>query len=244
MGAPVRKNKQNAETMMLNRKMLQVAMGLALAVTSATTMAEGSGWYFGLAAGRSQADLDQAELDEIVLDTFFSVGFPVITGSSTLEDTDTTWSVVAGYRLTPFIALEASYTDFGAAEYRSSGTVNPPGPTPSAPASYSVDFAAKGFTVAAVGAIPLGEMFDIHARAGILFADMEISQTASIGAGSASETYSADSRDLLYGLGVGLHLKERWSFNLDWQQFKDVGDEDETGESDLDTLSLGIAFRL
>lgn len=122
--------------------------------------------------------------------------------------------------------------------------MNPPGPTPSAPASYSVDFAAKGFTVAAVGAIPLREVFDVHARAGILFADMEISETARIGTGSATETYSADSQDLLYGLGVGLHLKERWCFNLDWQQFKDVGDEDETGESDLDTLSLGVVFRL
>lgn len=229
---------------MLNRKMLQVAMGLALTVTSATTMADGSGWYFGLSGGKAEADLDQAELDDIVLDSFFSVGFPVITGRSTLEDSDTAWSAIAGYRFSPFIALEASYTDFGTAEYRSSGTVNPPGPTTSAPASYSVDFAVNGFTIAAVGAIPLGEMFDVHARAGMLFSDMEISQTATIGTASASETYTADSRDLLYGLGVGLRLKERWSFSLDWQQFKDVGDEDETGESDLDTLSLGVVFRL
>jgi OOP family OmpA-OmpF porin len=154
------------------------------------------------------------------------------------------WSAFGGYRFSSFLAVEAGYIDFGTAEYRASGTVNPPGPVASAPASYSADFDVSGFTLAAIGSFPLGQMFDLHARAGVLFADTEISQSVTIGTMSAGDSFSTNSQDLFYGLGVGLHLGERWSLSLDWQQFKDVGDEDDTGETDIDRLSLGVTFRL
>ena len=47
-----------------------------------------------------------------------------------------------------------------------------------------------------------------------------------------------------FGLGAGLNFGPQWSINLDWQRFKDVGDEDDTGEADIDRLSLGVIFRL
>jgi hypothetical protein len=231
--------------MMFKRTMAGLAMGLALTTASSMAMAEEqAGWYFGVTGGQAQADLNQDELDEIVEDAFFSAGAPVLSGSSTLEDSDTSWSLFGGYRFSQYFGLEASYVDFGTAEYRASGTVNPPGPVGSAPASYAIDFEVTGFTVAAIGAIPLGQMFDLHARLGMLFADTEISERGTIGSVAASDSFSADSRDLHYGVGAGWHLGERWSLSLDWQLFKDVGDDEETGEADIDRVSLGVMFRL
>lgn len=231
--------------MMSKQTMVRVALGLALATSATATWAEqGSGFYFGVTGGQAQADLSRAELDELVLDTFAFAGAPVVSGTSSLEDSDTSLSLFAGYRFSEHFSLEAGYVDLGTAEYRSSGVVDPIGPQPATPATYSADFEVKGFTAAAIGALPLNEMFDLHARVGVLFADTEISETASIGADSARDSFSADSRDFFYGLGAGLHLGANWTLSLDWQQFKDVGDDDETGETDVDSISLGVIFKL
>ncbi len=231
---------------MSKRTGLAVMVGLALSLASTASFAEdGSGWYFGVTGGEAKAaDLDQATLDAIVLDSFESNGAQVLSGRSTLDDSDTSFSLFGGYRFSEYFAVEAGYVDFGSFEYRSSGVVDPIGPPPPAPATYSVDFESSGFTASALGSVPLGSSFDLHGRAGILFADTKITESASIGTASARDSYSANSQDLFYGIGVGLHLAQHWSFSLDWQQFKDVGDDEETGESDVNRLSLGVSYRL
>jgi hypothetical protein len=133
--------------------------------------------------------------------------------------------------------------DLGSAEYRSSGTVNPQGPVTSVPSSANIDFSASGFTLGGVGSLPLGEMFDVHARFGIFFSDMEIDIGTAIATASDSENLSASSEDLYYGVGAALHVGANWSFSADWQRYADVGDEDESGEGDIDALSLSIMFR-
>lgn len=231
--------------MMSRQGILRLAMGLALATATTTSWAEGSnGFYFGVTGGQSQADLSKDELDDIVLDSFAVAGAPVLTATSDLEDKDTSFSLFGGYRFSEYFALEAGYVDFGTSEYRASGTVNPPGPTASAPATYAADFEVKGFSVAALGAIPLGEKFNLHAQLGILFADTEITQAASVSTTFASESFSANSQDVFYGVGAAFHLGANWTFSLDWQTFKDVGDDEETGESDVDRISLGVIYRL
>jgi len=230
---------------MIKRNPLPLLLGLALAGISSTAMAEQTGgWYFGVTGGQAKADLDQDEMDAIVTDAFLSTGSSIISADSSLEDSDTSFSVFAGYRFFPALAVEAGYIDFGTAEYRAAGLVNPPGPVTSLPVSFATDFEVSGFTVAAIGAVPLGDNFDLHARAGILFAKTENSIAASSLGSVASDRLSANSEDLHYGIGAGYHLGTHWSFTLDWVQFKDVGDEEETGEDDLERLSLGVTYRL
>lgn len=225
---------------------VSVAMGLAMTTVATTTWAQevSGGWYFGVTGGQAKADLDQDELDELVFDTFDAAGAPVVDGSSDLDDSDTSFSLFGGYRISRYFAVEAGYIDFGTAEYRSSGIVDPLGPQTPQPASYSADLEVKGFTAAAVGTLPLNQMFELHARLGVLFADTEISETAAISTTSLSDSFSADSQDLFYGVGAGFHLGQNWTFSLEWQQYKDVGDEDETGETDIDRVSLGVIFKL
>ena len=231
------------EFTMSKRTGLAVMVGVALSLAATTSFAEGGGWYFGVTGGEAKAaDLDQATLDDIVLFAFESNGAEVLSGSSTFDDSDTSFSLFGGYRFSEYFAVEAGYVDFGTVEYRSSGMVDLIGSP--MPATYSIDFEAKGFTATAVGSVPLGTAFDLHGRAGILFADTKITETASIASFSDRFSYSANSQDFFYGLGVGLHLAQHWSFSLDWQQFKDVGDDEETGESDVNRLSLGVIYRL
>lgn len=220
-------------------------LGLALSMASSASWAEdGGGWYFGVTGGQAEAaDLSKAQLDDIAVFAFESNGAAVLSGSSSLEDSDTSFSLFGGYRISEYFAVEAGYVDFGTAEYRSSGVVDPIG-LPPAPATYGIDFEVAGFTAAAVGAVPVSQSFDLHGRLGVLFADAEISQRASVSSSVASDRFSADSQDLFYGVGAAFHLGQNWSFSLDWQQFKDVGDDDETGETDVNRLSLGVIYKL
>ena len=230
---------------MIKQRIVRAAMGIVLIAASSVAAAESTaGWYFGATGGQAQADVDQAAFDSFVEGEFAANGFPVISGTSTLEDSDSSWSIVAGYRFSPYFSVEGSYIDFGVVEYRASGLVNPPGPVFSTPAAYAQDLEASGFTAAAVGTAPIGEMFELHARAGILFTDIDISESASISGFSGADSYSSDSRDFFFGVGAGLNFGEQWSISLDWQLFKDVGDEEETGEADIDRISLGVTYSL
>ncbi|HEY0685389.1 MAG TPA: outer membrane beta-barrel protein [Steroidobacter sp.] len=230
---------------MIKRGMIAAGVGMMLSAAPSMAANESTGWYFGATGGQAQADLDRAEYDAGIEGVFAQIGAPLTSGSSDLEDTDVSWSLFGGYRLSPFFSLEAGYIDLGASEYRASGTVNPPGPSPSTTASYSADVEVSGFTAAAIGMLPLGEMFQLHGQAGVLFTNLEISQAISLtGFGADSDRRSSDSRDFFFGVGGGLNIGEQWTLNLDWQRFKDVGDEDETGETDIDRISLGVIYRL
>lgn len=232
---------------MIKQRIVLSAMGIALTAASSMAAAAESatGWYFGISAGQAQADLDRATFDDLVTGIFLDSGISVISGSSSLDDKDTSWSAVAGYSFSPHFAIEGGYIDLGTAKYRASGTVIAPGPAIPTQVSFAADFEVTGFTAAAIGSLPIGEVFEARAHAGVLFANLDSSASASVaGFGSTSDSTSTDSRDLFFGVGAGMHLGEQWSFSLDWQRFKDVGDEEESGENDIDRISLGVIYRL
>lgn len=207
------------------------------------------GFYLGLGAGQSSYDIKGGELDDVVLDALFSQGMIVTSGSSSFEDSDTSLALFAGYHFNPYIGVEAGYIDLGAAEYRSRGTVNPIGPAPSAPSSVNVDVESKGFTLAALGSLPLGSVVDLHGRFGFLFAQTDLSVAVRVGPGSAADTETLDSIGAFFGVGAGFNFGEHWSLSVDWTRFDNVGDEDEdddvTTEAgfDIDALSVSATFR-
>lgn len=221
-----------------------LACGLAAVAASPSAFAEAeSGFYLGLAAGQAKYDLSQNDLDDLVFSTFSDQGFPVLSGSSTLEDQDTAWSIVGGYRLNPYLALEATYVSLGTAEYRSSGLVNPPGPVTSLPVSLNLDFESSGFTTVGIGSIPVGDNFELHGRLGILFSESEVSISTTVGSGRSSQSLTSSAVDFVYGLGAAFHIDSYWSLGLDAVRYADVGDDDDTEETDIDVLSLSVIYR-
>jgi OOP family OmpA-OmpF porin len=188
-------------------------------------------------------------LDGVMRAVLLSEGFFPMSASSTLDDSDTALTVFAGYRFNPYIAVEAGYVDLGTAEYRSTGTVNPPGPAVSAPTALDVDVESKGATVTALGSLPLGDIVDLHGHLGFLFAKTDLTVTTSIGSTVGTGTESLDSVSALFGVGAGFHLGEHWSLSLDWTRYDNVGDEDEDDDVrteagfNIDALSVSAMFR-
>lgn len=224
------------------------AAGLA-AVQPALSAEVQPGFYLGLGAGESSFDISKAELDGVVMNALFSQGLVVTSGASTFEDSDTAVALFAGYHFNPYIAVAAGYVDLGTAEYRSTGTVNPPGPVLSAPSAVNIDVESTGFTLAALGSLPVGNVVDLHGRMGILFAKTDLSVALGVGSVSGSDTQTLDSTGAFFGVGAGFNLGEHWSLSVDWTRYDNVGDENDDDDArtqagfDIDALSLSAMFR-
>jgi opacity protein-like surface antigen len=227
------------------RKRVGVAAGLAYLglAAAAPGFAAEPGFYLGLSGGQASYDASQDDFDAIVFDALTSSGFIVVNGSSDLDDSDTGFSGLGGYRFNPYLAVEAAYVDLGELSYTGTGTVRLP-PIPGTLAqTVSLTAATKGPMISAVGSIPLSDAFDLYGRAGILFADTEVDISLNVSGVSSADSFSDDSQDTVLGLGGAWHVGDAWTFRLEYQRALDVGSED-TGETDVDFVSLGALFNL
>jgi OOP family OmpA-OmpF porin len=235
----------------IKRAIQAVALGACgAAFAPSVHAAPEPGFYIGLSVGESSFDIEKGELDDISVDAFLSNGASILSRASTFDDGDTVKQLVMGYRILPYIAIEGSYLDLGTASYRWNGNVNPPGPITSAPAALTVDVESKGFTVAGIGTIPIGPVFELHGKLGLFVADTDLSVSAQIGSGSpARDTEGFDSVSAFIGVGAGVHFAQHWSISADWVRYLNVGDENEDddydteGGFDIDALTVSVAYK-
>lgn len=227
------------------------AIGAVLGVifcgfTASVAHADAAGWYIGGSIGEARFDGEQQALDARFVSLFEELRISVLSGSSSLDDSDTAFALFAGYRFSPYFALEGGYQSLGKFSYRADGLGRFFFPVPSStfPVSATLDVESSGLALAGVGGIPLGESFDLHGKLGVLFADTDVSGAMRIV--DTGETFLLDSassqHDLFYGVGAAFHFGGAWSMSLDYQIFKDVGDAG-TGEADVEMVSLGLSYR-
>lgn len=206
--------------------LLAVALGLASAGDAAA-----EGFYFGLSGGVSMPDLpSKGQFDQEILGG--------IDAKSSLDDSDTVWGAQVGYRWGSYVAAEVGYVDMGKSQYQA----NPTG----TPLRASVRYLSSGATLAALGILPLGERFDLYARGGVYFADTRVRlKIADLDTGEslASAEEKASSKDLFAGIGAAWNVSPGFALRVEYQRYFDVGDNEKTGETDIDLLTLGVLFR-
>ena len=105
----------------------------------------------------------------------------------------------------------------------------------------------KGETLAALGALPLGD-WDLHLKAGVFFNDARLNVS-----GVDNATPFRTSETLLYtmnrlfGAGAGYDINAHWHAQFDWTRYLKVGSEvDSTGRINgphIDNLAMGISYR-
>jgi OOP family OmpA-OmpF porin len=141
-----------------------------------------------------------------------------------VDDTDTAWKVYGGYLFNRHVGLELGYVDFGT--FKSSSALT------------SDEWKAKAFDLSLLGVLPVGDQFSVFGKAGA--AHWNVDDHFSVGGLSASP--SADGNDWSYGVGAQYDFTRNVGGRLEWQRFKNVGDEDDTGRSDLDLFSMNVVY--
>jgi OmpA-OmpF porin, OOP family len=145
------------------------------------------------------------------------------------DEKDNAFKVFGGLQVNPNFALEVAYLDLGEAKISGTDTVF---------GTFEQTIAVTGFNVAAVLSAPVGERFKILGKAGIFLWDMDLNLASSLVSGSLSESGNS----FMFGLGGAMEL-DRVGVRLEWERFVDVGEEDVTGQSDVDVVSASIYIR-
>ncbi|MBX3705481.1 MAG: outer membrane beta-barrel protein [Pseudomonadales bacterium] len=149
---------------------------------------------------------------------------------TSVDDTDTALALFSGYTF---------YSYFGAAlEYVDLGELNARGPAPVTDRNEH-----SGWSILALTSYPIGERFEVYAKAGIFLWDQKVSyQDPGFGGDK-----SFDGTDATFGAGFGVYFGPRNAFGvqLEWRRFKDVGTNDpEFGhKSDIDLAMVNFVYR-
>ena len=177
------------------------------------------GFYAGFNYGQASWDVT---LDDVA---FLDDGSII---SASLDDSDTSYSLILGYQFNPNFALEGGFIDFGElnvdATSDGTGFLYAPGPV-------NLNASADGLFFNAKGIIPLSEMFSLYGKLGLLMWDAEVTLSDSTGRISDSD----DGNDLFYGVGGSLNITRSLALNADYSLYT-------LDETDVDVLSIGIQY--
>lgn len=229
-----------------------VAAVMLCAGTAASAQAEG--WYSSFTGGAGTIDLSKNTLDAALqpqMSTAVTARAGTLAGyTSTFDDSSGVWAVNVGYQWNRYFAVEIGYLDLGSAVYTAQFTNSDGNAATVDPAySFGARFENSGPTLAAVGIFPFGDKFEIHGRGGVLFSRSRFTLPVVNTAVTTSTPLTLTSRearertsDFFVGVGGGWNINQDFTLRADYQRYLDVGDND-TGEADIDVVSLSILFR-
>ncbi len=251
-------------------KNMRSIVSVVLLAAFATANAADSGFYFGAAGGQARYDFEPMAIPAFADIRFVTPGSvptpvataPVIRLNSDYpvlaagvysarayagpievfwipgeDDKATTWNVLAGYRFLRYVAIELAYHDLGTLhEYSPARTIGL-----LRTVEVKAEMESSAVTLSLLGQLPITDRWSVFLRAGGVYADQHVSRR--IGSGDHfSDSY--DSEVFAYGIGTQLDFGSHWTVRLDFQRYDDVGKGNGIGEADVDSLTLGVLYRL
>ena len=209
---------------------LAASIGL---LASGTALAQGApksqGVYIYGAVGQSRTDLGKGGLDAAL------TGVGVTGLSSSVDETDIGYKLLAGYMFNKYLGVEGGWVDLGKFTYSASFT----GPVAG---TMKADIKASGFNLAAIGALPISDSFSVFLKVGTIDASLKGTATATGSGTSATGSVKDTSWKGNYGIGVMYNFNANLAIRAEWERFAKLGDKNTTGEGDVDLLSVGLKY--
>jgi OOP family OmpA-OmpF porin len=225
------------------KKILAVATFAALCAAQPALAVDKTGFYVGFDIANANYDIDAGTFDFILSDLgdlLAEEGLDIVNPDSELDDSDSSYGLFVGYRFMPYLAVEGGYIDLGTAGYQATAEVTDGEIT--APLAISGDISSSGFQLSALGIWPIGESFEAYGRAGFYFGDTDIDLNVSVDGEGESFNEEEGETEFLWGIGGAWNFSDAWAVRLEYGQVMDVGDEELTGEYDVDRWSLGVTW--
>ncbi|MEJ2452337.1 MAG: outer membrane beta-barrel protein [Gammaproteobacteria bacterium] len=210
------------------RKIITLFVGIFVSFIFVPLNCYAANTYIGVGIGQSKAK-DAGNCSDLA--GLFDPGY-----SCSIDDTDTSYNFFAGYKFTPNFAAELGYVNLGKYNIAASGTVS------ATPVSINGDWEPTGFTLSGVGILPIQPNFSVLGRIGFFNWNVDLNVNASIGGLPGSGSTSSSGTDLLYGVGVQWDANQQFSVRGEYTRYSNVGDENTTGQSDIDNLSISAIY--
>jgi len=203
--------------MSIKKSSFGVLLATAGMAMSSASMAQSrpadAGWYVGLSVGQSQA-ADTCE------------------GIPGCDDKDTAFKIFGGYQVNRNFAIEGGYTDLGKV------TINVSGPG----GNLNANIKANAWEVVGVGMLPLADRFSLFGKIGLYRGEVEGTGSGVVLGTPISLSGKDTNTDLTFGVGVKFDITNNFALRGEWQRYSSMGGSD-VGESDVDVLSVGVAFK-
>lgn len=200
---------------MKSNKLLAALPLLVIAMSAPAYAASDRTGYFGVTAGQATVD-DLCDGIEVSCD-----------------DDAVSFRIHGGTELTDFANLEVGYRYIDDVE--ASGFIS----------GVAVAAAINGHFVDTTLQLGLPESgpFKVFSKAGLMLWRLNYEVEASNGFLSISESDDDSGVAFRTGLGMSYQVSEQLRLRADWDLLLNVGDEDETGEADINVFSVGPEFR-
>lgn len=143
---------------------------------------------------------------------------------STCDDTDTAWKIYGGLEVNEYISMEAGYVNLGEVDVSGakSGTAE-----------------VHGMTIQMIGSYAINPSFSLIGRGGMNILNLEKNGTI---AGTTNNNVGDTDVAWSLGLGAQYNLSKSVGLRAEWERYFKVGDEDTTGEVDIDLISASIVY--
>jgi len=214
------------------RILVLVAVCLFVGTTPAAAEMSNGRWSIGVAAGAGHYEIDTDPLADFIDD-------PEPTSAESQSDT---YSLRAAFLVNRYFAIQAGYTDFGTVGYAKKSQCTTPGtvcPTVVLP-PLEGRLGARALALTAVGVLPLTERFELFGGAGltsIVYRNTSPDTPVYV----EIDTGSREWRPTLQ-LGANWRFSNHWATQLEIGGIWDAADAPRTGNADLYSLTLGIAY--
>lgn len=156
-------------------------------------------------------------------------------GTSHMSDNDTAYRFTGGFQFNRYWGAEASYVDFGQAELDLTTTV-PAG-------TYAAKRQVHGFVFAGTGTFPFNDSWSVFARLGGIMGHVKVAATGTGAFAAATGSQTSTDWKVTYGVGVNWTLTENWIVRGGWDQYSSLGNQNKTGENDVNVIGIGVVYR-
>jgi OOP family OmpA-OmpF porin len=165
---------------------------LAVAALAATGNAAAqdneSGFYAGAGVGSFNLDIDDPDDVGTTFDRYSS--------------DDTAWKAFAGWRMNPYLSFEAAYVNLGSPD----DIIAP---------DTKLTVETDGLAPYVVGTLPIGDWFEVFAKAGYYWYDTDARINSPLGNVSDSQSDEA----FTWTAGLGVNIFEHVNVRLEYEQF-------------------------
>jgi OmpA-OmpF porin, OOP family len=230
----------------MNKNIARVASIFFCVAVAQTAAANEPGFYIGGYAGMTSKEVPRAPFDEFKNGLHAFSFFTATEDRLSFDDSDIGFGIVGGYRLNRYLAFEGGYVDLGKVvlQSRATGTF----PEDNGALDIDVESETSGFTVSALGTLPLSRDWELFARGGALFASNKIRFTVDSRGEDFlpplgphfSQSGAKSTTDVYAGLGVSRRILEIYDARLEYQRVFKAGLDETGGTGDLDSLFFGL----
>lgn len=226
------------------------SLSLLMAASSANALELTSETYFVASIGQASIRETPMQVDNNNL--FKHSVWNITNLQSAQSSSGGAYKLQLGYEFTPNLAIEGGYVDLGKTTYTSTYNSNFTFVLPlpflviggeSDPVRGTSTRISKisGWNVSGVGTYRLNDRFSAFAKLGVIHAEIR-SQDGGNGFGYANN--AADTRwRPTYGVGATYKYNKTFGVRAEFEKFDKLGDEQWTGSTDVNLMSVGVTAK-